>query len=149
MRISRLTNLGIRQVPDGIMEAARSFGSTRMQTLFKVQIPLALPSIMMGINQTVMMALGLVVLATFIGAGGLGEEVWQAMRQLNVGWSLEGGLSIVFMAIIFDRLSYAMSGKGVKSALAPGELKFRLLSQRWDRNSVATSIETGICTSKS
>jgi glycine betaine/proline transport system permease protein len=60
---------------------------------------------MMGINQTVMMALGLVVIATFIGAGGLGYEVWQALRHLNVGWSLEGGLSIVLMAVMFDRIS--------------------------------------------
>ena len=142
----RLTNLGIRQVPEGTMEAARSFGSSRAQTLFKVQIPLALPSIMLGINQTVMMALGLVVLATFIGAGGLGEEVWQALRQLNVGWALEGGLCIVVMAIIFDRISYAMSGKDIKPNLPPGELEFRLLSQRWDRNPLARSIETAIDT---
>ncbi len=137
----RLTNLGIRQVPDNTMEAAKSFGSTRLQTLYKVQIPLALPSIMLGINQTVMMALGLVVLATFIGAGGLGDEVWQALRQLNVGWSLEGGLSIVFMAIIFDRLSYAMSGKVTKPALGPGQLEFRFLPQSWDGKSAAIAVE--------
>ena len=140
----RLTNLGIRQVPHQTMEAAQSFGSSRFQTLFKVQIPIALPSIMMGINQTVMMALGLVVLATFIGAGGLGDEVWQALRQLNVGWSLEGGLCIVFMAIIFDRLSYAMSGKDIKPPIDPGRLEFRLLPQQWDDNSIAIAIERGI-----
>lgn len=144
--VVRLTNLGIRQVPAGTMEAARSFGSTRMQTLLKVQIPLALPSIMLGINQTVMMALGLVVLATFIGAGGLGDQVWQALRQLNVGWSLEGGLSIVFMAIIFDRLSYAMSGKDVPPALGPNDLRFRLFSQSWNGNSATHAIETAIDT---
>lgn len=105
----RLTNLGIRQVPAETVEAARSFGSTRRQILFKVQLPLAMPSIMMGINQTVMMALGLVVLATLIGARGLGYEVWQALRQLDVGRSLEAGISIVFMAIIFDRISTAMA----------------------------------------
>ena len=140
----RLTNLGIRQVPDTTMEAARSFGSSRLQTLFKVQIPLALPSIMMGINQTVMMALGLVVLATFIGAGGLGDEVWQALRQLNVGWSLEGGLCIVFMAMIFDRLSYAMSGKDAEPALGSNQLRFRLLPQSWDGNPVAIALEQAI-----
>jgi glycine betaine/proline transport system permease protein len=105
----RLTNLGIRQVPAETLEAARSYGSTPLQLLIKVKLPLALPSIMMGINQTVCMALGMVVIATFIGAGGLGYEVWQALRNLNIGWALEGGLSIVLMAIMFDRISHAMS----------------------------------------
>ena len=77
----RLTNLGIRQVSPETVEAATSFGSTRLQTLLKVKLPLALPSIMMGVNQTTMMALGLVVLAVFIGATGLGYEVWQALRH--------------------------------------------------------------------
>ena len=105
----RLTNLGIRQVSAEMIEAARAFGSTTTQTLLKVQLPLALPSIMLGINQTVMMALGMVVIATFIGAGGLGYEVWAALRRVKVGWALEGGLCIVFMAIMFDRLGYAIS----------------------------------------
>ena len=85
---------------------------------------------MMGINQTVMMALALVVLATFIGAAGLGYEVWQALRHLNIGWSLEGGLSIVFMAIIFDRMSYAMSDEAKEGALHAGS--FRLLPGRFE-----------------
>ena len=140
----RLTNLGIRQVPETTMEAARSFGSTRLQTLLKVQLPQALPSIMLGINQTVMMALGLVVLATFIGAGGLGDEVWKALTKLRVGWALEGGLCIVFMAIMFDRLSYAMSGNAPRLVLGPNQLRFRLLPQSWDANGAAIAIERGV-----
>ena len=137
----RLTNLGIRQVSPEILEATRSFGSTPLQLLIKVKIPLALPSIMMGINQTVMMALGLVVIATFIGAGGLGYEVWQALRHLNVGWSLEGGLSIVLMAVMFDRISYAMSGEGKRRAL-PDD--FRLLPKFLEDNAWARSFERGL-----
>ena len=137
----RLTNLGIRQVSPEIIEATRSFGSTNMQLLFKVKLPMALPSIMMGINQTVMMALGLVVIATFIGARGLGYEVWQALRHLNVGWSLEGGLSIVLMAVMFDRISYAMSGHDRRDRL-PGE--FRLLPKRLEQNPIAIAIEHGL-----
>jgi len=137
----RLTNLGIRQVSPEIIEATHSFGSTPLQMLVKVKIPLALPSIMMGINQTVMMALGLVVIATFIGAGGLGYEVWQALRHLNVGWSLEGGLSIVLMAIMFDRISYAMSGERASRAL-PGD--FRLLPKSLDGAPWAQAFERGL-----
>ena len=77
--IIRLTNLGIRQVPNETIETATAFGSTKSQVLFKVQIPLALPSIMMGVNQTIMMALALVVLATFIGAQGLGSDIWVSL----------------------------------------------------------------------
>ena len=137
----RLTNLGIRQVPPEIVEAAISFGSTRLQTLLKVKLPLALPSIMMGVNQTTMMALGLVVLAVFIGATGLGKEVWQALRHLDVGWSLEGGISIVLMAVLFDRLSYAMSGENVMVRRA-GD--FRLLPGRLEENRAAQRFEGGL-----
>ena len=141
----RLTNLGIRQVPHTTIEAAQSFGSTRMQMLFKVQLPQALPSIMLGINQTIMMALGLAVLAVFIGAGGLGEEVWKALRKLKVGWSFEAGLCIVFMAIMFDRLSLAMSKPRDSGTMQDKtEMRFRLLPQRWSRNPVAKPIEQGI-----
>jgi glycine betaine/proline transport system permease protein len=106
--VVRLTNLGIRQVPAGIDEAATSFGATRAQSLLKVKIPLAMPSIKLGINQTVMMALALVVLATFIGSPGLGDIVYQGLVRLNVGKALEGGLAIVLMAIVLDRVTYAM-----------------------------------------
>lgn len=126
---ARLTNLGIRQVPSETIEAAQSFGSTSRQLLFKVKLPLALPSILMGINQTIMMALGLVVLAAFIGAAGLGYEVWQALRRLNIGLGIEGGLSIVFMAIMFDRISGAMGTYRHHNSVTKDE-SFRLLPAR-------------------
>ena len=140
--VVRLTNLGIRQVPDTTIEVAESFGSSRLQILFKVQIPQALPSIMLGINQTIMMALGLAVLAVFIGAGGLGEEVYKALKRLKVGWSVEGGICIVFMAIIFDRLSLAMSKPKDSDMLADNtEMRFRLLPQRLARIGIAILFE--------
>ena len=141
--IIRLTNLGIRQVSPPMIEAARAFGATRLQMLAKVQIPQAMPSIMLGVNQTIMMALALAVLATFIGAEGLGAEVWRAISRLKVGHSFEGGLCIVFMAIIFDRLSAAVNRDRTRS-LPPDVLEFRLLPQRWDTNPAARTVETGI-----
>ncbi len=138
--VIRLTNLGIRQISEETMEAAHSFGASRLQTLLKVQIPLSLPSIMLGINQTIMMALGLVVLSTFIGAAGLGSEVWKAIYKLRVGWSLEGGMCIVFMAIIFDRLSLAM-GNPVQITVPPNSTRFYLFPQSWDHYPVAIAIE--------
>ena len=141
--IIRLTNLGIRQVSPPMIEAARAFGATRLQMLAKVQIPQAMPSIMLGVNQTIMMALALAVLATFIGAEGLGAEVWRAISRLKVGHSFEGGLCIVFMAIIFDRLSAAMNRDRARS-LPADTLEFRLLPQRWDANPAARMVETGI-----
>ncbi|MFT5113992.1 MAG: glycine betaine/proline transport system permease protein [Parasphingorhabdus sp.] len=143
--VIRLTNLGIRQLPHETIEAAQSFGASKMQMLWKVQLPLSLPSIMLGINQTIMMALGLVVLATFIGAEGLGSEVWKAISKLRVGWSLEGGLCSVFMAIIFDRLSLAL-GKPAAKALPPNTIPFRLFPQNWDNIPVAIAVERSIGT---
>ncbi len=105
----RLTTLGIRQVPEQAIEAADAFGSTSGQKLRKVQLPLALPSILLGVNQTIMMALGIVVIAALIGAGGLGSEVLDGLQRLRVGQALEAGLAIVFLAIIFDRISYGFS----------------------------------------
>jgi len=141
----RLTNLGIRQVPDAMVEAAQSFGSSRMQLLFKVKLPQALPSIMLGVNQCIMMALGLAVLAVFIGAGGLGEQVWKALTRLKVGWAFEAGICIVFIAVIFDRLSYAISGiSNHKTEVPKDGVVFRLLPQRWDNNALAKAIERPI-----
>lgn len=105
----RLTNLGIRQVPADVMEAARAFGSTPRQLLLKVQLPLALPTIMAGVNQTVMMALAMVVVASMVGAGGLGSEVLNGIARLETGRGFNGGISIVIMAIIIDRLTQAMA----------------------------------------
>ena len=103
----RLTNLGIRQVSPNIVEAARSFGTTPRQLLVKVQIPMATPTIMAGINQTTMMALAMVVIASLVGAGGLGDDVNRALSQFQPGKALNGGLGIVILAIIIDRVTQA------------------------------------------
>ncbi|QQE78602.1 proline/glycine betaine ABC transporter permease [Alicyclobacillus sp. SO9] len=101
----RLTRLGILQVPADLVEAARAFGTADNQLLWKVQVPLALPSIKAGINQTVMLSLSMVVIAAMIGAGGLGADVLNALETINVGQGFEAGLSIVIIAIILDRIS--------------------------------------------
>lgn len=100
----RLTDLGIRQVSPHAVEAARAFGSTRWQILLEVQLPLALPSIMAGINQTTMMALSMVVTASMIGARGLGLEVLRSIQRIEVGRSFEAGLAIVCIAVALDRI---------------------------------------------
>jgi len=110
--VIRLTNLGIRQVEPSVVEASRAFGSTKMQVLMWVQMPLALPTIMAGINQTIMMALAMVVIASMIGAGGLGDEVLRGIGRLEVGRGFQGGISIVIMAIIIDRIT---AGLGQRS----------------------------------
>ena len=102
----RLTDLGIRQVPEDIVEAGKSFGCTPTQLLLRVQLPLARPSIMAGINQSVMMALGMIVIASMIGARGLGEDVLAGINNLDIGRGLQAG-----MAIVIDRISQAF-GKG-------------------------------------
>lgn len=101
----RLTTLGIRQVPADLVEAADAFGSTRMQKLFKVQLPLAVPTIMAGINQTIMLALSMVVIAAMIGAGGLGGEVWKAIQRLQPGMGFQAGIAVVILAMILDRIT--------------------------------------------
>lgn len=103
----RLTALGIRQVDRGLTEAARSFGSTHWQILRWVQLPQARPSIMAGINQAVMMSLGMVVVASMIGARGLGEPVLQAIQTLNIGQGVQAGAAIVILAIVIDRITQA------------------------------------------
>lgn len=101
----RLTCLGIQQVPNDYIEAADSFGATRKQKLFQIQLPLATPTIMAGINQTIMLSLSMVVIASMIGAGGLGGEVWRAIQRLRPGMGFEAGLAVVIMAIILDRIT--------------------------------------------
>ncbi len=113
----RLTNLGIRQVSPEVVEAARSFGTTPRQLLIKVQIPMAVPTIMAGINQTTMMALAMVVIASLVGAGGLGEDVSRALGRLEPGKALLAGLGIVVLAIIIDRITQA-AARGRQEALA-------------------------------
>jgi glycine betaine/proline transport system permease protein len=107
--IIRLTNLGIRQVPKELVEAARAFGGTRGQILRRVQVPIALPTIMAGLNQTIMLSLSMVVIAALIGAGGLGVPVFQGLNSLQVGLAGVGGLSIVLMAMVLDRITQSFA----------------------------------------
>ena len=105
----RLTNLGIRQVPDEIREAALSFGSSPRQLLFKAELPVAMPTIMAGVNQTIMLALSMVVIAGMIGAGGLGNEVLKGITQLKIDIGFEAGISIVILAIFLDRVTQSLT----------------------------------------
>jgi len=116
----RLTNLGIRQVSHEVVEAGKSFGSTARQLLFKIELPLALPSIMAGVNQTIMMALAMVVLASMIGAAGLGLEVLRGIERLDVGRGFIAGTSIVIVAIILDRITQGV-GRPRESARRRGQ----------------------------
>jgi glycine betaine/proline transport system permease protein len=106
--IIRLTNLGIRQVPSDVLEAAEAFGSTTNQILLKVQFPLAMPTIMAGLNQTIMLSLSMVVIAALIGAGGLGVPVFEGLNSLRVGLAAIGGLSIVLLAMVLDRITQSL-----------------------------------------
>ena len=101
----RLTNLGIRQVNKEIIEAGQSFGCTPRQLLFKVQLPNAMPSIMAGVNQTIMMALSMVIIASMVGAGGLGNDVLASIQRLDIGLGFESGMAVVLLAIILDRIT--------------------------------------------
>ncbi|PTS98380.1 glycine/betaine ABC transporter [Pedobacter sp. HMWF019] len=112
----RLTTLGISQVPEDVVEATRSFGATPKQLLFKVELPLALPTILTGVNQTIMMALSMVVISAMIAAGGLGETVLKGITQLKIGLGFEGGISVVILAIILDRITQSF-GTNRKKAL--------------------------------
>ena len=105
----RMTAMGILQVPAATTEAADVFGSSSWQKLRKVQLPLAMPTILLGVNQTMMMALGIVVIAAMIGAGGLGENVLKGLQRQNVGLALEAGLAIVLIAMMFDRISAGLA----------------------------------------
>jgi glycine betaine/proline transport system permease protein len=116
--VIRLTNVGIRQVSEEVIEAARAFGASSRQILFEVQMPLAVPSIMVGINQTTMMALAMVVIASMIGARGLGLEVLLAINRIEVGRGFEAGISIVFLAIIIDRITHALATRQEKTISA-------------------------------
>lgn len=109
--VVRLTGLGIRQVPKNVVEASRSFGATRWQLLYKVQLPLALPTILTGVNQTIMMSLSMVVIAAMIAAGGLGEIVLKGITQMKIGLGFEGGIAVVILAIILDRITQGMAGR--------------------------------------
>ena len=109
--VIRLTSHGIRQVDKEVVEAARSFGSTRWQTLFKVQIPQALPTIMQGVNQTLMMAMAMVVTCSMIGASGLGMEVLVSVNRIEIGRGLIAGTAVVIVAILIDRITQGLARK--------------------------------------
>ncbi|HYY83677.1 MAG TPA: proline/glycine betaine ABC transporter permease [Beijerinckiaceae bacterium] len=115
----RLTDLGLRQVDRQLTEAAKVLGANRWQVLRHVQLPLALPSIMQGVNQTTMMALGMVVIASMIGARGIGETVLLGLQRADSGQGAVGGLGIVLLAIVFDRITQGF-GNRVPRTKAPG-----------------------------
>lgn len=107
--IIRLTNLGIRQVYPELVEAAQAFGATEWQVLVRVQVPLAMPTILAGLNQTIMMALSMVVIAALIGAGGLGSPVILGLNTLDIGLAVVGGIGIVLIAMVLDRITQSMA----------------------------------------
>ncbi|TMN22997.1 ABC transporter permease [Lentibacillus cibarius] len=109
--VIRLTELAIRGVDQEVIESAESFGSSRWQMLFKIQLPQALPTIMAGVNQTTMMALAMVVIASMVGAQGLGEQVLVSINQIDIALGAEAGISIVFLAIIIDRVFGGLADK--------------------------------------
>lgn len=109
--VVRLTHLGIVQVPDDLIEAGRSFGCSDRQLLWKVQMPNAVPTVMTGVNQTIMLSLSMVVIASMIGGGGLGDVVLRGIQQLDVGMGFEGGIAVVILAVILDRLSQSFAGR--------------------------------------
>ena len=118
--VIRLTNLGIRQVDEEVVEAARSFGASPWQVLTIVQVPMALPTIMAGINQTTMMALAMVTIASMVAAGGLGDNVLRALQKNQVGEGLISGVAIVLLAIIIDRLTQSVARKRQETLMSAG-----------------------------
>ncbi len=107
----RLTLLGLQQVPQTTLEAAEAFGATEWQKLIKVQLPLALPMIMSGVNQVIMLSLSMVVISSMVGAGGLGAEVLRSISMLDVGLGFIGGIAVVIIAVILDRLTHLSTQK--------------------------------------
>lgn len=110
----RLTELGLRQVDAEVVEAGEAFGASPMKILTRVQIPLALPTIMAGVNQVIMLALSMVVIAGMVGAGGLGAVIFRGVTRLDVGLGFEGGLSIVIIAVFLDRITAAFGDRASK-----------------------------------
>lgn len=146
----RMTSLGIQEVPNDLIEASDAFGSTRAQKIIKVQLPIAMPTIMAGINQSIMLSLSMVVMASLVGAPGLGAEVYRAVSQIKVGEGFEAGLAIVIIAIILDRISQKLrtpaygsmiQGKWVYSLVIVLFLGGYVMTSVW--NADLTSSETG------
>ncbi len=130
----RLTNLGIRQVPENLVEASRSFGASPRQLLYKVQLPLAMPTIMAGVNQTLMLALSMVVIASMIAVGGLGQMVLRGIGRLDMGLAAVGGVGIVLLAIMLDRITQSLGSQEQKKPMGrwyetgPAGLVYRLFN---------------------
>ena len=124
----RLTDLGIRLVDKEVIEAADAFGASKKQKLLGVQLPLALPNIMQGINQCTMMALAMVVIVSMIGTRGLGDEVLLGLQQLNVGRAAEAGIAIVLLAIVLDRITQSY-GETLQERQAPAKKEKKIMSK--------------------
>ncbi|KLU62709.1 glycine betaine transport system permease protein OpuAB [Peptococcaceae bacterium CEB3] len=114
--VTRLTDLGIRQVPAELIEVGEAFGSTPRQMLWKIQLPVALPTIMAGINQTLMLSLSMVVISAMIGAEGFGAGVLQGISQMDIGKGFENGLAVVILAMVLDRMSQGIIKRGTAGA---------------------------------
>ncbi|MGO3886992.1 MAG: ABC transporter permease, partial [Mycetocola sp.] len=114
----RLTELGIRGVDKEVVEAGQAFGATPGRILRQIQLPLAMPSIMAGVNQVIMLSLSMVVIAGMVGAGGLGGQVVAALNRIDVGLGFEAGLSVVIIAIFLDRLSASLNNRKPKNRSA-------------------------------
>jgi len=111
----RMTILGLRQLPEQVNEVCSAFGSTELQSLFKVKLPMASPSIMLGVNQAIIMALAMQVITPMVAGRGLGKEVFEAMTLADTGRALVGGVGIVLLAIMLDRMTQAWSAKQRKA----------------------------------
>ena len=107
----RLTALGIKNVDKEVIEAGHAFGATKNQILFKIQLPLAMPTILTGVNQVILLSLSMVVIASMVGARGLGSIVYQGIQQNDIAKGFESGLGIVILAIILDRITQAIANK--------------------------------------
>ncbi len=140
--VVRLTALGILEVPPAMVEAGTMFGSSRRQLLTKVQLPTALPSIMTGINQTINMALGIVVIASLVGAGGLGQAVLLTLNQRSPGRGMVAGFAIVAIAIAFDRITRTFIETASGTTTTPNELKSRFQSHRNRRLAMVAGLFT-------
>ena len=111
--VIRMTSLGIKEVPAQVIETAQSHGSTALQTMLQVKIPLAFPTIRMGVNQTIIMVLAMVIIAGLVGGGGLGQEVFINSIWLRMGHGLVAGMTIVFMAMVLDRMTQGKRGSAI------------------------------------
>jgi glycine betaine/proline transport system permease protein len=107
----RLTSLGIKNVPSDVVEAGHAFGATEDQILYKIQLPLAMPTILTGVNQVILLSLSMVVIASMVGARGLGSIVYQGIQQNDIAKGFESGLGIVILAIILDRITQSFANK--------------------------------------